>query len=166
MALTVGKRVSLFYRDDTNNPNMALVDGSSTPIKFSFEVDTGFVFYLLGARGVVISKGNMNGNKFGTKNPLTNGIKSYLERNQVNLIDFYDGETIQTNADWANFGVVESFGNGRAYQIGITEPSGIIVKADQRLVIEINDDMTNQNLVSLKWTLVGVIQGDGEPFDA
>lgn len=128
------------------------VNGSITPVAFSFQIEANRTFRLQRSLVRIVDR-SIRPDLFGGIAALTNGITIELQDADSNvLLDFMDGKTVQDNSDFSHLAGVDSQvdpasvpSNDDAYLVRWTlEKAGAAFKMTnrQKLVFTINDDLT------------------------
>lgn len=96
------------YLRDANDSIEMNIDGSSTPVEFTYTVLNDYYLLLHRICFVIISSGAVNADEFGgIKDGLDNGVLLSVERKGNIIKDLFAGQPIKRNAEWASFAGVD-----------------------------------------------------------
>lgn len=149
---------------NANPPHNANVDGSDTPVEFTWEADGYYHIY----RAIITigDRGSVDAGYYGNGLELDRGID--VEFHTDELIDLLDGVPIRTNADWgARCYDVQSvsFGSGDNYVLArwTFALGGIPLRTapGDRFVFRVNDDLRR---LESHWFQLQGVQRDRREF--
>jgi len=135
-----------------------VVNGSVTPVEFSYSPPAGFDFLVSRLAGHMIDNKTMNADTFGgIATVLTNGVRIYLKGpDDIETSDFLDGTTLQRNGDFDAFFTTTSLLSNRG--MGFRwESFGIParLRENNSFAVSIEDDLSS--LIHFEMILHGVM---------
>lgn len=155
MSATISSVIQRKLETTGNNSEMA-VDGSSTPVVFTYTVPTGKTLSLYEITGRIQvpdssgTPGKAPGFCFGEDSGvLTNGVQLYIRDDSLNtVLDFTVDGAVKRNSDWGNLcgGNVGQFGeDAYSFDIDMVKAFGepIAVPAGYQVVAKVRDDLTS-----------------------
>jgi len=151
-------RVS-YLREPGGDRSMA-VNGSVTPVLFSYMPPTGFDFLGVRLSGHLIDNQALNADDFGGINgPLTNGVRIYATGpDGAETNDLLDNTALQRNGDFDTFFTTTALLSSRGMGFNWAFPLlPIRIRNLTSLVVSIEDDLST--LVHFEMALHGILVG-------
>lgn len=146
-----------------SNPNIAKVDGSTTPIEFYLTPPAGMAFDVYAVHLVGEYKNAPGPTKFFGESPITNGL--YLRKEDGSVKNYW---TIRRDADFREYGMVPEHdpkapaGNYLTYcPIKPRNDNGVVLRLrwNEKLIVGVQDDFlamyTLGNLIRITATAIG-----------
>ncbi len=96
------------YLRDPNDSIEMNIDGSTTPVEFRHETQSGFYFLVHRICFVILSQVPVNSDKFGGINGgLSNGCLLQVQRKGKIIKDLFAGAPVKRNGEWASFSGID-----------------------------------------------------------
>jgi len=127
----------------------ANVDGSSTPVEFSYEVPDGSRFDATRIIVTIQDAGTFDAELYGNGAVLTTGVDVEVQRANGQVSDLLDGFPIKSNADWQALCYDFAYNDiGTGDNVGVIrwtfEKAGddLVLNQGDKFVVTINDNLT------------------------